>query len=94
MEELVVEEEWRGMGIGSWFLNNVFNFLKVSLKESLNSGFIFVWPTVLNHLERPHSGWPFGKPTPEEIAAYDDKKNRIIRFYRQVRILSFDLASN
>ncbi|KDQ60347.1 hypothetical protein JAAARDRAFT_205307 [Jaapia argillacea MUCL 33604] len=66
---LIIEEKWRGRGVGTWALPRLF-----LLNELKHARFMFTWPTVLNHLE----------PTPQEEVAWVMKQNRIIKFYRAV----------
>lgn len=77
IHELVVEEAWGGKGIGSWAVPKLFQ------SDKVESPFFFVWPAVLNHLARRN---PMTNPTEEEIRAFEDKRERVIRFYRKVRV--------
>ncbi|KAE9404758.1 FMN-linked oxidoreductase [Gymnopus androsaceus JB14] len=78
IEELVIEEEWRGKGVGSWAVPQLFETNEI---EKLEACYIFTFPTVLNRLE-PQI-W-FREPTKEETKAYNEKKHRIIKFYRRI----------
>jgi hypothetical protein len=79
MHEVIIQDAWRGKGIGSWALPRLF-----LMDELKGISFMFTWPTVLNSLEAPGVNGPFGEPTPSEMAAYEAKRQRIIKFYRQV----------
>ncbi|KAF9078126.1 hypothetical protein BDP27DRAFT_345459 [Rhodocollybia butyracea] len=75
IEEVVVEEAWRGRGIGSWAIPQLFQTEKV---KASGSTYLFTWPTVLNRLEPHHL---FG---PIDTMAYEAKRQRNINFYRKI----------
>ncbi|KAJ7902320.1 hypothetical protein B0H13DRAFT_2026421 [Mycena leptocephala] len=79
IQELVIEQAWRGKGVGTWVLPRLFDL--VVLK---GARYIFTWPTVMSHLEPPLVNGLFGDPTPAEEAAWLMKRDRIIRFYQKV----------
>ncbi|KAJ6594512.1 hypothetical protein B0H19DRAFT_1095832 [Mycena capillaripes] len=79
VEQLIIEPEWRGKGVGSWVLPKLFDL------EVLNTArYLFTWPTVLLHLEPPSVNGFWGEPTPAEQAAWVAKRDRIIRFHQKV----------
>ncbi|KAJ7624140.1 hypothetical protein B0H17DRAFT_1188216 [Mycena rosella] len=80
LQELILEPAWRGKGLGTWLLPNLFH-----LKQLNGANFIFTWPTVLSHLEPPSINGLFGVPTPAEQAAWLTKRDRIIKFYQKAR---------
>ncbi|KAJ7467085.1 hypothetical protein FB451DRAFT_404819 [Mycena latifolia] len=82
LEELVIEPEWRGRGLGTWLLPKLFH-----LDELKGSNFIFTWPTVLGHLWPPNVNGPFGLMTPAEQAAWETKRDLIIKFFQEARLL-------
>ncbi|KAJ7141167.1 hypothetical protein C8R44DRAFT_762863 [Mycena epipterygia] len=77
-KELMIEETWRGKGLGTWLLPKLFH-----LNELNGANFMFTWPTVLTYLEPPSVNGMFGDPTPTEQADWLAKRDRIIRFYQK-----------
>ncbi|KAJ7782472.1 hypothetical protein DFH07DRAFT_1055240 [Mycena maculata] len=78
LEELVIEQAWRGQGLGTALFPKLFH-----VDALRGADFIFTWPTPLSYLEPPLvNGW-FGGPTPTEEAAWLAKRDRIIKFYRK-----------
>ncbi len=73
VQELVVMESWRGRGIGSWAVPQLFDTPEV---QAIRSSYLFAWPAVLSYLEPM-----FPQPTWEESKA---KGERVIKFYRSV----------
>ncbi|KAJ6625788.1 hypothetical protein B0H10DRAFT_590466 [Mycena sp. CBHHK59/15] len=78
LDELVIEPEWRGKGLGTWLLPKLF-----FLEELKESRFIFAWPTLLNFLEPPLANGPFGSRTPAEQVDWIRKRDLIIKMFRK-----------
>ncbi|KAJ6594508.1 hypothetical protein B0H19DRAFT_63789 [Mycena capillaripes] len=79
IEELIIEQKWRGKGVGSWVLPKLFH-----LEVLNNARYLFAWPTVVSFLEPPSiNGWR-GRPTPAEQAAWVTRRDGFITFYRKV----------
>ncbi|KAI0039427.1 hypothetical protein FA95DRAFT_1684286 [Auriscalpium vulgare] len=78
IEEIVITEAWRGRGICTWALNALFR-----LDVMCRPRFLWAWPTLLNHLEpAPTAG--HGKMTAAEVAAYHQRKDRVVNLFRKI----------
>ncbi|KAJ7680954.1 hypothetical protein DFH06DRAFT_1164625 [Mycena polygramma] len=75
---VLVAEEWRGRGLGTWLLPKLFD-----LRIVHGAHYLFAWPTVLNSLEPPNVNGPFGALTPVEDAAWLFKRHLIITFFQK-----------
>ncbi|KAK0196509.1 hypothetical protein F5146DRAFT_5609 [Armillaria mellea] len=73
IQALVVTESWRGRGVGSWAIPQLFDTLEV---KCVGSSYLFAWPAVLGDLEPM-----FSRTTREEWVA---KGERIIKFCRSI----------
>ncbi|KAE9404741.1 hypothetical protein BT96DRAFT_1016091 [Gymnopus androsaceus JB14] len=80
IEELVIEHEWRGKGVGSWAVPQLFETDEIKVLESC---YISTWPVVLARFE-PGYGNPFYRRTKEETEAWEEKELRIIKFYHKI----------
>lgn len=73
VQELVVMESWRGRGIGSWAVPQLFDTPEV---QAIRSSYLFAWPAVLSYLEPL-----FSQSTREESMA---KGERVLKFFRSI----------
>ncbi|KAJ7140500.1 hypothetical protein C8R43DRAFT_588573 [Mycena crocata] len=80
IELLEIEASWRGKGLGTWLVSQLFH-----LEALKQAKFMFTWPTVLMHLEPPSVNGMFGDPTPEEEARFIAKRDRNIKFFQKIR---------
>ncbi|KDQ60345.1 hypothetical protein JAAARDRAFT_603655 [Jaapia argillacea MUCL 33604] len=67
VEEIVIKEEWRCRGVGTWALSRL-----LFLDDFKQGKTLVMWPTVLHNLEPARN--PFAPFTPQETAAFEDKK--------------------
>ncbi|KAJ7646656.1 hypothetical protein FB45DRAFT_998104 [Roridomyces roridus] len=72
--EFVVEEAWRGKGVGRAIFPKLFE-----LPQLDGAGFIFAWPTVLGHLE-PRVNGNYNQQ------AWEAKRDRIVEFFGKASI--------
>ncbi|SJL12263.1 uncharacterized protein ARMOST_15686 [Armillaria ostoyae] len=81
IQEIQVSEGWRGKGIGSWAVTQLFETAKV---KGIGSSYLFTWPSILGRYDPPprnHAN-PGAPPTKEDQDAWEAKRDPIIKFFR------------
>ncbi|KAK0439541.1 hypothetical protein EV421DRAFT_1819435, partial [Armillaria borealis] len=81
IQEIQVNEGWRGKGIGSWAVTQLFETAKV---KGIGSSYLFTWPSILGRYDPPPRNHvnPGAPPTKEDQDAWEAKRDPIIKFFR------------
>ncbi|KAK0211289.1 hypothetical protein DFS33DRAFT_367146 [Desarmillaria ectypa] len=81
IREIQVNEGWRGQGIGSWAVTQLFETSEV---KNIGSSYLFTWPSILGKYDPPprnHAN-SSAQPTKEDRDAWEAKRDPIIKFFR------------
>lgn len=81
IHEIQVNEGWRGIGIGSWAVIQLFETARI---EAIGSSYLFAWPTVLCRHEPPRCirTIPYVLWANEDRDAWQTKGDLIVKFFR------------